>query len=90
MRSISPRLIRMVTSTNWSLHDLILVDCEFTFQCHVFETNNIIPAPEFHLIVQGGSNGEIYNLAIRGANIGGSDGIDIYGKPPWESIMATF
>ena len=24
----SPRLIRMITSTNWSVHDLILVDCE--------------------------------------------------------------
>ena len=23
----SPRLIRMVNSQNWSLHDLILVDC---------------------------------------------------------------
>ena len=24
-----PRLIRMVTSTDWSLHDLILVDCKY-------------------------------------------------------------
>lgn len=38
------------------------------------------PAPEFHVVVQEGSNGEIYNMAIRGANIGGSDGIDISGK----------
>ncbi|KAF7974786.1 hypothetical protein HWV62_11271 [Athelia sp. TMB] len=82
-RDAGPRLIRMVTSTNWSLHDLILVDCEFTFQCDVFETNDDMPAPEFHLIVQGGSNGEIYNLAIRGANIGGSDGVDISGTNHW-------
>ncbi|KAF7979129.1 hypothetical protein HWV62_43355 [Athelia sp. TMB] len=82
-RDAGPRLIRMVTSTNWSLHDLILVDCEFTSQGHVFETNNAMPAPEFHLIVQGGSNGEIYNLAIRGANIGGSDGVDISGTNHW-------
>ena len=26
-----PRLIRMVTSTDWSLHDLILVDCKWTY-----------------------------------------------------------
>lgn len=37
-------------------------------------------APEFHVVVQEGSNGEIYNMAIRGANIGGSDGIDISGE----------
>jgi rhamnogalacturonan hydrolase len=40
---------------------------------------NIRIAPEFHVVIQGGSNGEVYNLAIRGANIGGSDGVDISG-----------
>jgi rhamnogalacturonan hydrolase len=38
------------------------------------------PAPEYHLIVDGGSNAEIYNLVIRGADIGASDGIDISGS----------
>lgn len=29
-----PRLIRMVTSNNFSVHDLILVDCEFHHLLH--------------------------------------------------------
>ncbi|TDL19262.1 rhamnogalacturonase-like protein [Rickenella mellea] len=65
-RNIGPRLLRIVTSTNWAVHDLIFVD-----------------SPEFHIVVQGGSNGEIYNLAIRGTNLGGSDGIDISGNNHW-------
>ncbi|EJD02525.1 rhamnogalacturonan-hydrolase [Fomitiporia mediterranea MF3/22] len=65
-RNAGPRLIRIVTSTNFSVHDLILVD-----------------SPEFHLVIQEGSNGEIYNLAIRGANIGGSDGVDVWGTNHW-------
>ncbi|KAI1791435.1 rhamnogalacturonase [Ganoderma leucocontextum] len=65
-RNAGPRLIRIVTSTNWSVHDLILVD-----------------SPEFHLVIQAGSNGEVYNMAIRGANLGGSDGIDVWGTNHW-------
>ncbi|KAG9008468.1 hypothetical protein FRB94_013192 [Tulasnella sp. JGI-2019a] len=65
-RNAGPRLLRMVTSTNWSVHDLIFVD-----------------SPEFHIVVQTGSNGELYNLAIRGTNLGGSDGIDISGTNHW-------
>ncbi|KAL1943442.1 hypothetical protein VTO73DRAFT_4517 [Trametes versicolor] len=65
-RNAGPRLIRMVTSTNWSLHDLILVD-----------------SPEFHLVIQAGSNGEVYNMAIRGGNLGGSDGVDVWGTNHW-------
>ncbi|KAI5119241.1 hypothetical protein M0805_008792 [Coniferiporia weirii] len=65
-RNAGPRLIRMVTSTNYSVHDLILVD-----------------SPEFHLVIQQGSNGEIYNMAIRGTNLGGSDGVDIWGDNYW-------
>ncbi|KAI5119242.1 hypothetical protein M0805_008793 [Coniferiporia weirii] len=65
-RNAGPRLIRIVTSTNYSVHDLILVD-----------------SPEFHLVIQQGSNGEIYNLAIRGADIGGSDGVDVWGSNYW-------
>ncbi|KAH8104352.1 rhamnogalacturonan-hydrolase [Phellopilus nigrolimitatus] len=65
-RNTGPRLIRIVTSTNWSIHDLILVD-----------------SPEFHLVIQAGSNGEVYNMAIRGTNLGGSDGIDVWGANYW-------
>ncbi|KAI0759248.1 rhamnogalacturonase [Trametes elegans] len=65
-RNAGPRLIRVITSTNWSIHDLVLVD-----------------SPEFHLVIQQGSNGEVYNLAIRGGNIGGSDGVDVWGTNYW-------
>jgi rhamnogalacturonan hydrolase len=57
-----PRLIRLISVTNFSFHDLALVD-----------------SPAFHLIVDGCTNGEIYNLIIRGANRGGLDGIDTSG-----------
>ncbi|KDR70167.1 hypothetical protein GALMADRAFT_255018 [Galerina marginata CBS 339.88] len=65
-RNAGPRLLRVVNSQNFSVHDLIFVD-----------------SPEFHIIVQTGSNGELYNLAIRGTNLGGSDGIDISGNNHW-------
>jgi rhamnogalacturonan hydrolase len=65
-RNAGPRLLRVVNSTNFSVHDLIFVD-----------------SPEFHIVVQTGSNGEFYNLAIRGTNLGGSDGIDISGNNHW-------
>jgi len=65
-RNAGPRLLRTITCTNFSVHDIILVD-----------------SPEFHFIVQEGSNGEFYNLAIRGTNLGGSDGIDISGTNHW-------
>ncbi|TDL16026.1 rhamnogalacturonase-like protein [Rickenella mellea] len=42
-----------------------------------------VDSPAFHVIIDHGSNGEIYNLAIRGANLGGSDGIDIWGSNHW-------
>jgi len=65
-RNAGPRLLRVVTSTSFSVHDLIFVD-----------------SPEFHIVVQEGSNGELYNLAIRGGNLGGSDGIDVSGTNHW-------
>ncbi|TDL25415.1 rhamnogalacturonan-hydrolase [Rickenella mellea] len=66
IRDNGPRFLRVVSSTNWSVHDLIFVD-----------------SPEFHIVVDQGSNGELYNLAIRGADMGGSDGIDISGSNHW-------
>ncbi|KAH9923923.1 rhamnogalacturonase [Epithele typhae] len=65
-RNNGPRLVRIITSTNWSMHDLILVD-----------------SPEFHLVIESGSNGEVYNMAIRGTNLGGSDGVDVWGSNHW-------
>ncbi|KAH7386362.1 pectin lyase fold/virulence factor [Cadophora sp. MPI-SDFR-AT-0126] len=61
-----PRLIRLVKVTNFSLHDLKLVD-----------------SPAFHLIVDNCSNGEMYNLVIKGGNRGGLDGIDTSGSNIW-------
>lgn len=61
----------------------------------------VTSAPEFHLVIQAGSNGEVYNMAIRGAwpakpmrferadrqraggNLGGSDGVDVWGTNHW-------
>jgi rhamnogalacturonan hydrolase len=56
------RLVRLVKVTNFSMHDLALVD-----------------APAFHLFLDGCSNGEVYNLAIRGGDHGGLDGVDVTG-----------
>ncbi len=61
-----PRLIRLVKVTNFSLHDLKLVD-----------------SPAFHLIVDNCSDGEVYNLVIKGGNRGGLDGIDTSGSNIW-------
>lgn len=61
-----PRLVRLIKVTNFSVHDLALVD-----------------SPAFHLIVDNCSNGEVYNVIIRGANIGGLDGIDSSGTNLW-------
>ena len=62
-----PRLIRIITSTNWSIHDLILVDCEYScVQPCAVAILSVAIAPEFHLVIQEGSNGEVYNMAIRG------------------------
>ena len=62
-----PRLIRIITSTNWSIHDLILVDCKYScVRPCVMAILSVTLAPEFHLVIQEGSNGEVYNMAIRG------------------------
>jgi len=61
-----PRLIRLISVTNFSVHDIALVD-----------------SPAFHLIVVTCTNGEIYNMIIRGGNLGGLDGIDSSGTNLW-------
>jgi rhamnogalacturonan hydrolase len=42
-----------------------------------------VDSPEFHFVIDRSNRGEVYNLAIRGANIGGSDGIDVTGTNVW-------
>ncbi|PAV21490.1 rhamnogalacturonase [Pyrrhoderma noxium] len=43
----------------------------------------LVDSPVFHLVIQEGTNGEVYNMAIRGTNLGGSDGIDVWGTNNW-------
>lgn len=61
-----PRILRLVSVTNFSIHDLALVD-----------------SPAFHLVMDTCTNGEAYNMAIRGGNEGGLDGIDLWGANLW-------
>ncbi|KAJ5371377.1 uncharacterized protein N7496_007469 [Penicillium cataractarum] len=50
----------------------------------------LVDAPMFHFVIQGGINGEIYNMAIRGGNEGGLDGIDVSGTNIWiHDVMVT-
>lgn len=57
-----PRLVRCTKCSDFSIHDLILVD-----------------APLFHLSIDTGANGEIYNMVVHGGYMGGLDGIDVWG-----------
>lgn len=61
-----PRILRIVSVNNFSIHDLALTD-----------------SPSFHLSLATCTNGEVYNMAIRGANEGGLDGIDLWGTNLW-------
>ncbi|KAI8933316.1 hypothetical protein NX059_009941 [Plenodomus lindquistii] len=67
------RLLRVEKSTNFSVHDIILVD-----------------APMFHFVMNTVTNGEAYNMAIRGGDWGGLDGVDVVGDNVWiHDIMVT-
>lgn len=55
------RILRLYQVTDFSVHDLKLVD-----------------APSFHFSMDTCQNGEVYNMAIRGGNSGGLDGIDVW------------
>ncbi|EPS30977.1 putative rhamnogalacturonase [Penicillium oxalicum 114-2] len=61
-----PRILRLYDVTDFSVHDLALVD-----------------APSFHFSLDTCANGEVYNLAIRGGNSGGLDGIDVWSNNIW-------
>ena len=62
----APRLLHISGVSDWSVHDIALVD-----------------SPMFHFVIQGGINGEVYNMAIRGGDSGGLDGIDVAGSNIW-------
>lgn len=40
-------------------------------------------SPSFHFVMDTCTNGEVYNMAIRGGNEGGLDGIDVWGDNIW-------
>ncbi|OKL60948.1 putative rhamnogalacturonase B [Talaromyces atroroseus] len=40
-------------------------------------------SPSFHFTMDTCTNGEVYNMAIRGGNEGGLDGIDVWGDNIW-------
>ncbi|EFX03038.1 rhamnogalacturonase a [Grosmannia clavigera kw1407] len=61
-----PRLIRLNKVTDFSIHDIVLVD-----------------SPAFHMTIDTCTNGEVYNVVVRGGNKGGLDGIDIWGTNIW-------
>ncbi|KAF4624337.1 hypothetical protein G7Y89_g13834 [Cudoniella acicularis] len=61
-----PRILRLYEVTDFSVHDLALVD-----------------SPAFHFTMDTCTNGEVYNMIIRGGNEGGLDGIDVWGTNIW-------
>lgn len=68
-----PRILRLWDVTNFSVHDVTLVD-----------------SPSFHFSIDTCTNGEVYNMAIRGGNEGGLDGIDVWSNNIWvHDVMVT-
>ncbi|KAF2140135.1 carbohydrate-binding module family 1 protein [Aplosporella prunicola CBS 121167] len=68
-----PRILRLYEVTDFSVHDLALVD-----------------SPAFHFSMDTCENGEVYNMAIRGAEMGGLDGIDVWSNNIWvHDVMVT-
>jgi rhamnogalacturonan hydrolase len=50
----------------------------------------LVDSPAFHFTVDTCTNGEIYNMAIRGGAHGGLDGVDIFSENIWvHDVMVT-
>lgn len=43
----------------------------------------LVDSPAFHFTMDTCSNGEVYNMIIRGGNEGGLDGVDVWGTNIW-------
>lgn len=43
----------------------------------------LVDSPAFHFTMDTCSNGEVYNMIVRGSNKGGLDGIDVWGTNIW-------
>ncbi|KAF2091060.1 glycoside hydrolase family 28 protein [Saccharata proteae CBS 121410] len=68
-----PRILRLYDVSDFSVHDLALVD-----------------SPSFHFSMDTCSNGEVYNMAIRGGEHGSLDGIDVWSTNIWiHDVMVT-
>lgn len=68
-----PRLLRFYDVTDFSVHDVALVD-----------------SPAFHLSLDTCKNAEIYNMAIRGGDSGGLDGVDIWSENVWVHDVCSY
>jgi rhamnogalacturonan hydrolase len=63
----------------------------------VEKTNNfsvhdiiLVDAPMFHFVMNTVTNGEAYNMAIRGGDWGGLDGVDVVGTNVWIHDVSFF
>ncbi|KAI9667130.1 MAG: hypothetical protein M1831_001307 [Alyxoria varia] len=65
-KAAGSRLLRLYDVTDFSVHDVALVD-----------------APMFHFTMDSCKNGEVYNMILRGGDMGGLDGIDVWGENVW-------
>ncbi|KXL47932.1 glycoside hydrolase family 28 protein [Acidomyces richmondensis BFW] len=43
----------------------------------------LVDSPAYHLVLASCENGVAYNMIIRGANLGGLDGVDVWGTNIW-------
>ncbi|GAQ42763.1 rhamnogalacturonase [Aspergillus niger] len=65
---------------NWSGPRLLRLYEVTDFSVHDFI---LVDSPSFHFSLDTCTNGEIYNMAIRGGNHGGLDGIDVWSNNIW-------
>lgn len=65
---------------NWSGPRLLRLYEVTDFSVHDFI---LVDAPSFHFSMDTCENGEVYNMAIRGGNHGGLDGIDVWSTNIW-------
>lgn len=80
--SYRPRILRLYEVTDFSVHDFVLVDCKKL--SHPYSSLlTIRVAPQYHLTLDTCTNGEVYNMVVRGGNEGGLDGFDIWGTNIW-------
>lgn len=72
--------MRLTDVTDFSIHDIALVDGKHREQWLYLTYYLLRTAGAFHLTLDSCKNGEVYNTIIRGGNEGGLDGIDVWGS----------